>query len=148
MLAFLVVGALAAAWHWGWDITVLDYGDPAKTYFDVTSAAPGDTIHIHFDDVRWLRVCRSRFVQQVTCQQIDPIDPSRTITSRLDLEAHPIDVPPRSGVVVPKSRRFVVPPECRPGPLTFTGYAESTCPPFFDWNPRYSVAPELHLQIK
>ena len=146
----VALGALGAVaiWHWAWDISVLDYGRPTDTSFDVASATPGQTVHIRFNRVTWLHVCPSRLIQRVTCQQADPLDASKTVTARLDLEAHQIDVPPIAGRIDPKSRRFVVPPECRPGPLVFTSYAESECFPFGKWNLRYSYPPDLTLQVK
>lgn len=149
LLLPLGVFATLALWQWGWNIDVLDYGKPTQTYFDAASAAPGEQIHIHFDGVRWLRVCPSRLVQHVTCQQADPINAGKTITARLDLDSHVIDVPPVPGRVPPKARRFVVPPECKSGPLTFTAWAESTCK-FLGAidNTRYAYPPELHLDVK
>ena len=140
--------AVLAFWKWCWNVTVLDYGAPDKTYFDVKEASPGQEVHIRFDDTTWVRICRSRLVQQVTCQQDDPFNPNKTITARLDLDAHPISAPEHAGKLAPKARRFVVPRECRPGPLRFVSWAESECPPFGNWNLRYAYPPELTLQVK
>src|SRR5262245_29557100 len=82
-LAVAILVPLAVAiWQWGWNIQVISYGDPSKTYFDTTRARAGDTIHIHFDGLTWVRICKSRLIQRVTCQQADPRDTNKTITAR------------------------------------------------------------------
>lgn len=136
-----------SVWHWLWDVDVLDYGPRQATHFDVSEAHSGDQIHICFDKVTWRRVCKSRFVQNITCPMNDPNHPGKTAISRLDLEPHQIDVPPQSGPVPAKCRRFTVPNECLPGTLKFSAFAESSCPPFGDWNLRYTHPPEIELKI-
>ncbi len=147
---WVALSALACLgfWKWVWDIEVIDYGRPDKTYFDAAEASPGQTVHVCFDEATWLRTCSSRLEQRVTCQQQDPSDATRTITARLDLDAHIIDVPEKSGRVEHKCRRFVVPPECRAGPLTFSMIAKSECAPFGTFNVRYAYPPDIHLQVK
>lgn len=134
-------------WKWIWNVDVLDYGPTNKTYFSVAKAGAGQAIRVCFAGVTWLRTCPSRMEQRVSCQQIDPLDTNKTVPARLDLDAHTINAPEKSGPVEPKCRRFVVPFECQPGPLTFSMTAKSWCAPFGSLNTRYAYPPELKLEV-
>src|ERR1700747_2728144 len=82
---FIVLLFTLGIWRWFWEVQVIDYGDPAKTFFDKKEAAPGDRIGLWFTDARWLRVCKSELHTRVTCNMQDPQNASKTIEGRLDL---------------------------------------------------------------
>ncbi len=148
---WLAIGAILstiAIWHWAWDITVIDYGESSKTFFDKTQVSPGEKVGLWFADARWTNVCKSELHARVTCQMLDPQNSTKTISGRLDLEPHSIDAPKTPGRVPLKRRDFIVPEQCLPGPLVWSAQATSYCFPFGELNPRIAEPPELHLTVK
>ena len=149
----VVVGVVCAAvgvYQTFWNVTVLDYGSPAATFFKPDAAPPGGRVLLWLTDVTWHRTWSSLLFVKIHCRMIDPFDPEkkRVIDGQINTEPHLIDLPTEGlGKLPPKSRPFVVPPECLPGDLTWDAYAQSTGGLFGSWNPRIARPPLLHLTV-
>ena len=142
--AFFVVLAI---WRFTWSVTVLEYGPPNATFFQPTTAKAGGQVLLWITKAQWFRRWPSTLHVTVICRLIDPFDSDHVIDGKINLEPHPIDVPKQVGLLPSKSRPFIVPQQCQPGPLTWSASAVSIGGLWGSWNPRYADPPELHMTV-
>jgi hypothetical protein len=133
---------VVATWHWGWNVTVLDYGPKDATRLIPAQVQAGEVVRICYDAITWHRICPTRFTYHVLCNEAGGV-------RREDFPPYAVSVPDKPGPVVPKCRpSFTVPQACLPGQLKFKAFAESECFPFWAANPRYAYPPELEITVK
>ncbi len=136
-----VAAALALAWVWQFVVRApaVTYGDPVKTYFSKTEAAPGEEINLCFGGVEWHRLCPGELVTWLV--------PNTPGAKRIDLQTHRISTPVKAGPVEEKCRPWKVPTTAAPGQWTLSGHASAACAPFGNWYPVVTPLPAVRLTV-
>lgn len=120
----LAVGVISfGLWNWVVRASALSFGPPEAVWLGQKSAAPGESVMVHFDSVTWYRLCRSE-----THMSFQPKN-----GPRLDFKVHQTSTPAATGKMSPKSRPLEIPQSIEPnqyGPGMISGHVSSGCWPF------------------